>query len=181
MLQNVHRGGQGQTLGLANPYELSTSTSSSPSSSPSSTLSSASALLTQQQYQPPTTYRPILRREDQVQVVQAIDYRIPKSLQSQEPLAQQLHRLQSASYPAQSGRSAAIEQYGDDVANLDDATYQERFRSEDGGLPSAEPAASLPAQPPRSRSRLTTEPQPNSYGRQSRFHADRRSDPFVRY
>ncbi|OAD56535.1 Protein Skeletor, isoforms D/E [Eufriesea mexicana] len=137
--QNVHRGGQGQTLGLVNPYELSTSTSSSSSSqaSPSPTLSSASALLTQQQYQRPTTYRPILRREDQVQVVQAIDYEIPKSLQTQEPLAQQLHRLQSASYPTPSGRSAAIAQYGDDVANLDDATYQQRFRSEDGGLPSS--------------------------------------------
>ncbi|XP_017758175.1 PREDICTED: protein Skeletor, isoforms B/C isoform X2 [Eufriesea mexicana] len=169
--QNVHRGGQGQTLGLVNPYELSTSTSSSSSSqaSPSPTLSSASALLTQQQYQRPTTYRPILRREDQVQVVQAIDYEIPKSLQTQEPLAQQLHRLQSASYPTPSGRSAAIAQYGDDVANLDDATYQQRFRSEDGGLPSVEKAAPLPAQRSRSRSRLTSEPQSNSYARQSRF------------
>ncbi|XP_026674199.1 protein Skeletor, isoforms B/C isoform X8 [Ceratina calcarata] len=111
--QNVHRGGQGQILGLVNLYELSTS---SPASSPSSSSSSSSfALLTQQQYQRPTTYRPVLRREDQAQV----DYRIPKSLQSQEPLAQQLRRVQQASYPSTA-------QYGDDVA------YQGQFGSSNG-------------------------------------------------
>ncbi|KOC59250.1 Protein Skeletor, isoforms B/C [Habropoda laboriosa] len=146
--QNVHRGGQGQTVGLVNPYELSTSSSSS--SPPSSPSSPSFTLLTQQQYQRPTTYRPILRREDQVQVVQAIDYRIPKSLQTQEPVAQQLRRLQPASTSV----------YGDDATSLDDATYQEQF--------------SQPVHQPISRA----EPQPNSYARLLRFQGDRRLDSF---
>ena len=172
MLQNVHRGGQGQTVGLANLYELATSSSpSSPSPSPSF----ASALLTQQR---PTTYRPLLRREDQIQVVQAIDYRIPKSLQHREPLAQQLHRLQPASPSAQTEGSVTIAQYGDDVSNLDDAsTYQDQLRS--GGLSSL--IGDQPAGQPRSRSQLTGEPQANSYARLLRFQGDRRLDSFVRY
>ncbi|XP_076395464.1 DM13 and DOMON_DOH domain-containing protein skeletor isoform X2 [Megachile rotundata] len=169
--QNVHRGGQGQTLGLVNPYELSASSSSSPSSSPSPSF--ASALLTQQQYQRPTTYRPNLHREDQVQVIRAIDYRIPKNLQSQEPLAQQLRHLEPASYPTQTGRSAAIVQYGDDASNLDDpATYQEQFGN--GGF-------DLPPERLRSRGQLTGEPRANSYARLLRFQGDRRLDSSVRY
>ncbi|XP_050483163.1 protein Skeletor, isoforms B/C isoform X3 [Bombus huntii] len=178
--QNVHRGGQGQTLGLTNLYELATSASSSSPASPSPSPSLASALLTQQQYQQPTTYRPILRREDQVQVVQAIDYRIPKSLQTQEPLAQQLHRHQSASYPTPVGRPTAIVQYGDDVTNLDDATYQEQYRSANG-QPSVETVATQPVIRSRSRSQPTSEPQPNSYSRFLQFQGDRRVDSFVRY
>ncbi|XP_076678716.1 DM13 and DOMON_DOH domain-containing protein skeletor isoform X3 [Andrena cerasifolii] len=161
--QNVHRGGQGQTVGLANLYELATSSPSSPSPSPSPSPSFASALLTQQR---PTTYRPFLRGEHQVQVVQAIDYRIPKSLQHREPLAQQLHRLQPASPSAQTGESATTAQFGGDVvSNLDDAsTYQDQ-----------------PAGQPRSHSQLTGEPQANSYARLLRFQGDRRLDSFVRY
>lgn len=164
MLQNVHRGGQGQTVGLANLYELATSSPSSPS--PPSSF--ASALLTQQR---PTTYRPLLRREDQVQLVQAIDYRIPKSLQHREPLAQQLHRLQPAAPPAQTGESATIAQYGDDVSDLG------QLRS--GGLSSL--VGDQPTGQPRSRSQLTGEPQASSYARLLRFQGDRRLDSFVRY
>lgn len=162
MLQNVHRGGQGQTLGLVNPYELSPSSSSSSSSS-SSPPSFATALLTQQQYQRPTTYRPISRREDQVQVVRAIDYRIPKSLHSQEPLAQQLHRLEPASYHTQT-----VQYADDDGSNLDDSsTYQEQLGTA--------------TERSRSRVQVTGEPQSNSYSRLLRYQGDRRLDSFVRY
>ncbi|XP_053975780.1 protein Skeletor, isoforms B/C isoform X3 [Hylaeus volcanicus] len=183
--QNVHRGGQGQTLGLANHYELSPSSSSSSSSSPpqseteSQSHSSylASALLTEQQYQRPTTYRPILRREDQVQVVQAIDYRISKNAQAQEPLARQLGRLQQNSYPEQTGRSAATVRYDDDVSNLDDAAYQEQFRS----VGSSVLDASQPADQSRLRNPLAGERLANSYARVLRFQGDKRLDSFVRY
>ncbi|XP_043510948.1 protein Skeletor, isoforms B/C isoform X4 [Frieseomelitta varia] len=184
--QNVHRGGQGQTLGLASLYELSASASSSSSPAtvaPSPSPSFANALHTQRQYQQrPTTYRPIARREDQVQAVQAIDYRIPKSLQTQEPLAQQLRRLQTASYPTPAGRSAAIVQYGDDVANSDDAAYQQQYKLDDD-QPSVETAATQPAESSAKRGQATSresETQPNSYAR-LRFQGDRRVDSFVRY
>ncbi|KAK9294617.1 hypothetical protein QLX08_010840 [Tetragonisca angustula] len=169
--QNVHRGGQGQTLGLASLYELSAS-SSSATVAPSPSPSFANALHTQRQYQQrPTTYRPIARREDQVQAVQAIDYRIPKSTQTQEPLAQQLRRLQTASYPTPAGRSAAIVQYGDDVTNSDDTAYQHDDQ------PSVETAATQPAERSAKRGQATSgesETQPNSYAR-LRFQSDRRS------
>ncbi|KAK1125042.1 hypothetical protein K0M31_006380 [Melipona bicolor] len=163
--QNVHRGGQGQTLGLANLYELSASASSSSSPAtvaPSPSPSFANALLTQRQYQQrPTTYRPIARREDQVQVVQAIDYRIPKSLQTQEPLAQQPRRLQTA------GRSAATVQYGDDVTSS-----EQQYRPDED-----QPSATEPAERSAKRGQATSresETQPNSYAR-LRFQGDRRS------
>lgn len=175
VLQNVHRGGQGQTLGLANLYELSASASSSATVAPSPSPSFANAFHTQRQYQQrPTTYRPIARREDQVQVVQAIDYRIPKSLQTQEPLEQQLRRLQTASYPTPAARSAAIVQYGDDVTSSDDAAYsRQQYGPEDD----------QPAEPSAKRGQAASresETQPNSYAR-LRFQGDRRVDSFVRY
>uniref|UniRef100_A0A0C9Q3K8 Skeletor_2 protein n=1 Tax=Fopius arisanus TaxID=64838 RepID=A0A0C9Q3K8_9HYME len=55
--------------------------SSSPTavSTPSTSASSSSSSSLTHQNQRPTTYRP-LRRDDRVQVVQAIDYRVPKSI-----------------------------------------------------------------------------------------------------
>ncbi|XP_072755500.1 protein Skeletor, isoforms B/C isoform X2 [Anoplolepis gracilipes] len=66
--QNVHRGGQGQFGALTNTYEISSFASSSPSPF---TLSFAN--LFSQQHQRPTTYRPLLRRDDQIQVVRAVE------------------------------------------------------------------------------------------------------------
>ena len=131
-------------------------------------------MLAHQQFQRPTTYRPILRREDPLQLAQpAVDYRIANSLQTQEPLAQQPHRLrQSAFYPSQAGTTAQIaHEYGDDdLASLDDATaYQQRDKEDDR----------VPVQ--REKSRLANEPRPNSYARLLRFQGDRRLDSFVRY
>lgn len=65
VLQNVHRGGQGQLGAL---YEISSFASSSPSPFAISFASSLS-----HQHQRPTTYRPLLRRDDQIQVVQAVE------------------------------------------------------------------------------------------------------------
>ncbi|XP_046416133.1 protein Skeletor, isoforms B/C isoform X2 [Neodiprion fabricii] len=76
--QNM-RGGQGQ-LGLAKEP-------STPAAFPSILSSSSS------QDQRVTTYRPTLRRNDQVQLLQSVDYRIPKSLHLQEPIQQVPHSL----------------------------------------------------------------------------------------
>jgi len=65
VLQNVHRGGQGQLGPLTSAYEISSFVSSSPSSLAIPFASSLS-----QQHQRPTTYRPLLRRNDQIQVIQ---------------------------------------------------------------------------------------------------------------
>lgn len=170
MLQNVHRGGQGQTLGLVNPSTPSPSSPSSPSSPPPPSF----ALLAHQQFQRPTTYRPTLRREDpSLRLAQPVaDYRIANSLQTQEP-----HRLrQSAFYPPQPGTTAQIaHEYGDDdSASLDDATaYQEKSGDDDRA-----PSPSLSVE---KISRVADEPRPNSYARLLRFQGDRRVDSFVRY
>lgn len=148
MLQNVHRGGQGQTLGLVN-----LSTPPPPSF----------ALLAHQQFQRPTTYRPI--REDPAQP----DRRIPNSLQAQQPLAQQLRRLhQSASYPTPGPTTAhQIAHDDDDVASLESDAYQERYESEDD--------------PPAVEKSRDEARHQNSYARLLRFQGDRRVDSFVRY
>ncbi|KAG7191126.1 hypothetical protein KM043_007157 [Ampulex compressa] len=180
--QNVHRGGQGQTgqLDALNLYELlsfATSSQSSPSSS-SPFSSSSSSTLPLQQRQRATTYRPILRRDDQVQVVQAVDYSIPKSLQ--EPAAQQIQ--QHGSYSAQS-RPSTFPQYdlpGLDrlrhLANVqaDDASYQTHYKNEQQSATGQGTARS------RFRSSVV-EPQQNSYARVLRFQGDRRVDSFVHY
>jgi len=69
VLQNVHRGGQGQFRALTSAYDISSFASSSPS--PFSISFAGS--LSQQQQQRPTTYRPLLRRDDQIQVVRAVE------------------------------------------------------------------------------------------------------------
>ncbi|KAL0103119.1 hypothetical protein PUN28_017449 [Cardiocondyla obscurior] len=65
--QNVHRGGQGQLGALTNAYEISSFASSSPSPFAISFPSSLS-----QQHQRPTTYRPLLRRDDQFHAVESV-------------------------------------------------------------------------------------------------------------
>ncbi|XP_019883731.1 protein Skeletor, isoforms B/C isoform X3 [Camponotus floridanus] len=67
--QNVHRGGQGQFRALTSAYDISSFASSSPSPFSISLAGS----LSQQQQQRPTTYRPLLRRDDQIQVVRAVE------------------------------------------------------------------------------------------------------------
>lgn len=73
VLQNVHRGGQGQLGALTSAHEISSFASSSPSPLAISFASSLS-----QQHQRPTTYRPLLRRDDQFQVVQSVEPLIPR-------------------------------------------------------------------------------------------------------
>ena len=57
-----------------------------PSSSASTADSSISYLLAAQQYDRPTTYRPTLlqRSDDRVQIIQAVDYHVPKSLKPKD-------------------------------------------------------------------------------------------------
>ncbi|KAK2575378.1 hypothetical protein KPH14_001043 [Odynerus spinipes] len=211
--QNVHRGGQGQTgaLDLQTLHEISSIFSPSTSSS-SSTLSATytPSLIAQQQqqqqqqvqhHQRPTTYRPILRRDDHVQLVQAVDYRIPKSLQVPEAPSHQQHPVQPASF-----------QYHEDTANVgrlrqlanvhtsDESNYQ-HYRQDDGSSsPSSSSSSSSSFSTPSSsssssqssgssrqhsgRARARThqpEPQQNSYSRLLRYQGDRRVDSFVRY
>lgn len=144
VLQNVHRGGQGQ-LGA---YEISPFASSSPSPLAISFAGSLS-----QQHQRPTTYRPLLRRDDQFQVVQAVEPLIPKQAEEQSPAY----------------ASAA------DVAD-----YQEQFYRTADAAASPTPSPYHPQSSARSRSRLA-EPQQNSYARLLHFQGDRRIDSFVRY
>ncbi|KAF7413977.1 hypothetical protein HZH68_002466 [Vespula germanica] len=199
--QNVHRGGQGQTgvLDLQNLHDSISSSIFSPATSSSSSTLSATytpSLIAQQQqqqqqhqqqhhHQRPTTYRPILRRDDQIQVVQAVDYRIPKSLQVPEALPRQQHPVQPASF-----------QYHEDIANLgrlrqlanvqtsDDSSYQ-HYRHQDGGSSSSSTpsssssfSSSLSSGSPRQqsgRARTRThqpDPQQNSYSRLLRYQGD---------
>lgn len=79
LLQTI-RQGQGDPDLEAFFAQSSSPTAISTSSTLSSSSSSPSSTFLQHQYQRPTTYRPLLRRDDRVQIVQAIDYRIPKSL-----------------------------------------------------------------------------------------------------
>ncbi|XP_018392521.1 PREDICTED: protein Skeletor, isoforms D/E-like isoform X1 [Cyphomyrmex costatus] len=150
--QNVHRGGQGQSGALTSAYEISSFASSSPS--PLAIFPSFASSLSQQ-HQRPTTYRPLLRRDDQFQIVQAVDPLIPTQ-------AEELRQAQSPAYA-----SAA-----------DAADYQEQFyRTAD--VASASPTSSPyhPHPSPRSRTRLA-EPQQNSYARLLHFQGDRRIDSF---
>ena len=153
VLQNVHRGGQGQSGALTSAYEVSSFASSSPS--PLAIFPSFASSLSQQ-HQRPTTYRPLLRRDDQVQVVQAVDPLIPTQ-------AEDLRQAQSPAYAS--------------VADV--AGYQEQFyRTADVASPTSSQYHPQPS--PRSRTRLA-EPQQNSYARLLHFQGDRRIDSFVRY
>ncbi|XP_015181789.1 PREDICTED: protein Skeletor, isoforms B/C isoform X4 [Polistes dominula] len=208
--QTVHRGGQGQTgiLDLQNLHEISSSILSPAASSSSSTLSATfpPSLIAhqQQQQQRPTTYRPILRRDDQIQVVQSIDYRIPKSLQVPDVLTRQQNPVQQS----------ATFQFNEDIPNLgrlrqlaniqtsDDSSIH-HYRHQDGGgsSSSSSSSSSTPSssfsfssspnsgspsrqqqQSGRARSRThQSDPQQNSYSRVLRYQGDRRVDSFVRY
>ncbi|KAG5335452.1 SKEL1 protein, partial [Acromyrmex charruanus] len=148
--QNVHRGGQGQSEALTSAYEISSFASSSPS--PLAIFPSFASSLSQQ-HQRPTTYRPLLRRDDQVQVVQAVDPLIPTQ-------AEDLRQAQSPAYAS--------------VADV--AGYQEQFyRTADVASPTSSQYHPQPS--PRSRTRLA-EPQQNSYARLLHFQGDRRIDSF---
>lgn len=82
VLQNVHRGGQGQLGALTSAYEISSFASSSPSPFAISFASSLS-----QQHHRPTTYRPLLRRNDQFHTVESLIARQAEELrQAQSPL-----------------------------------------------------------------------------------------------
>ncbi|XP_018057945.1 PREDICTED: protein Skeletor, isoforms B/C isoform X5 [Atta colombica] len=149
--QNVHRGGQGQSGALTSAYEISSFASSSPS--PFAIFPSFASSLSHQR---PTTYRPLLRRDDQVQVVQAVDPLIPTQTED-------LRQAQSPAY----------------ASVTDVAGYQEQFyRAADVASPTS--SQYHPQSSPRSRIHLA-EPQQNSYARLLHFQGDRRIDSFVRY
>ena len=80
MLQNV-RGGQGQS-----PANTQNQETKIPFTSP---FSSQHHLQDQQ----PTTYRPPFRNNE-VQIIQSINYKIPNSLQLHDPLREQYHQVQ---------------------------------------------------------------------------------------
>ncbi|XP_048506173.1 uncharacterized protein LOC105689481 isoform X2 [Athalia rosae] len=84
--QNM-RGGQGQ-LGQLGKERFTLSPASNVEHSSSSLSSHGQQQQHQEQDLRVTTYRPIIRRNDQVQVIQSVDYRIPKSLEQQEPIQQ---------------------------------------------------------------------------------------------
>ncbi|XP_043479510.1 protein Skeletor, isoforms B/C isoform X3 [Leptopilina heterotoma] len=87
--QNV-RGGQGQKAALSQYQE--TYISSTPSSSSSSHQQQFGNSLVHQHHRA-TTYRPILRHDDQVQIVQSVGYRIPKTLElHQDSLGNPYHQ-----------------------------------------------------------------------------------------
>ncbi|XP_051164568.1 uncharacterized protein LOC127283622 isoform X3 [Leptopilina boulardi] len=77
--QNV-RGGQGQKPALSQYQETYIPSTSSSSSSSSSHQQQFGNSLVHQHHRA-TTYRPLLRRDDQVQIVQSVGYRIPKTLE----------------------------------------------------------------------------------------------------
>lgn len=148
VLQNVHRGGQGQFGALTNAYEISSFASSSPSPFAISFAGSLS-----QQQQRPTTYRPLLRRDDQIQVVRAVE---------------NAHALEQLRSQAQSSLA--------DVANYPNHYY----RATDETSPSTSSSVFRQSATARSRARLS-DPQQNSYARLLHFQGNRRTDSFVRY
>ncbi|XP_025075556.1 protein Skeletor, isoforms B/C isoform X4 [Pogonomyrmex barbatus] len=103
--QNVHRGGQGQLGALTSAYEISSFASSSPSPL---ALSFASSL--SQQYQRPTTYRPLLRRDDQFQVVQAVEPLIPRQAESSADVASYQDQFYRTAADATSPTSSSYRQ-----------------------------------------------------------------------
>lgn len=167
MLQNVHRGGQGQTtltaLGLPNYlHELS------PSSSPAATS------LLQYQTQRPTTYRPILqRRNDRVDEShsQQINYRTAKSL------------LQALNSETQQNTN-------DDPSDLPNPLgSSEQTVLYDHHLPSTETIINHQHHPPQNQIKSgnsgtnghSTTSQPFSYARQILFQGDKKVDSYIRY
>ncbi|XP_024940594.1 protein Skeletor, isoforms B/C isoform X3 [Cephus cinctus] len=194
--QNV-RGGQGQSA-----YTQYQQTSPTSSSSASSSSHPSASLLDQQHYRP-TTYRPLLRRDDQVQVVQALDYRIPKSLQLQEPI-QQLHQVQQPyqlqpqqlpfQYLAENPNLTQLRQ----LANVQ--TIQPIVQRTYHNLAQQHPSSLNPSQLPgglrydgqatrflgnpyytqEAVSRLG-QPQQASHSRLLRYQGDQRLDSYVRY
>ncbi|XP_029659109.1 protein Skeletor, isoforms B/C isoform X3 [Formica exsecta] len=146
--QNVHRGGQGQFGALTNAYEISSFASSSPSPFAISFAGSLS-----QQQQRPTTYRPLLRRDDQIQVVRAVE---------------NAHALEQLRSQAQSSLA--------DVANYPNHYH----RATDETSPSTSSSVFRQSATARSRARLS-DPQQNSYARLLHFQGNRRTDSFVRY
>lgn len=89
MLQNV-RGGQGQKPALTQYQETYI-----PSTSSSSSHQQQSGSSLVNQHHRATTYRPLLRRDDQVQIVQSLGYRIPKTLQLHDSLSNPYHQVQT--------------------------------------------------------------------------------------
>ncbi|XP_012528511.1 protein Skeletor, isoforms B/C isoform X3 [Monomorium pharaonis] len=145
--QNVHRGGQGQLGALTGAYEISSFASSSPFPLAIPFASSLS-----QQHQRATTYRPLLRRDDQFQVVQAAEPLIPRE-------AEELRQAQSPlSYASAVAAAAAV-----DAADYQEPQFYRTATRSRSRLAQVEPQAQ------------------NSYARLLHFQGDRRIDSFVRY
>lgn len=202
MLQNV-RGGQGQ-LPAHSQYQETYIPSTSSSSSHQQHSSSTLAL----QNHRATTYRPHLRRADQVQVVQSVGYRIPKNLQLQDPLLEQYQQVQAPlrqlHQPHQ--ESTGFQFANDALPGLDQLRqlanvhsgqalsqhYQESLdqaRSRDFQVSAQKridedrnSRFSTNVHRPREiLSSQFTQPQQTSYSRLQRYQGDQRHDTYVRY
>ncbi|XP_033207467.1 protein Skeletor, isoforms B/C isoform X3 [Belonocnema kinseyi] len=200
--QNV-RGGQGQLPAHSQNQETYIPSTSSSSSHQQHT-SSALAL----QNHRATTYRPQLRRADQVQVVRSVGYRIPKNLQLQDPLLEQYHQVQAPlrqlHQPHQESRDF---QFANDalpgldqlrqLANVHSVQalsqhYQEsldqvRSRDLQGAAQrriDEDRNSRFSTNMHRPREILSsqfTQPQQTSYSRLQRYQGDQRHDTYVRY